>query len=323
MASAAAALLDQLMGKHRNMSSDERPVQKWSDDDVCKHHFIAGFCPHELFANTKSDIGKCPKQCGDSVSRLKEGWDKATAKERRPHEIKFARLLRSLLVSCDAAIAAAKKKHNADKYNDVNLAQLRMPKDARIERIDFQINQLTEEIEKHGEEGKMDEISRCKEEIESLEREKHNLQTDDKLQAEFQKIVDKGKTTIVCEICGAVTTSLDNEERIQFHLQGKQHLGWKKVRDTLSDLEKKFIDNPISISDEPSTRRRSRSRSRRRDRDRRDRRSRSRGRSDRDRGRDHRRHRDRDRDRDRRRRRSRSSDRRDYRRDRDRDYRRR
>jgi len=79
MASEAAALLDQLMGANRDANPEERPKDKnWRDEDVrsqrrqwlwsvdlflsvllqvCKH-FLCGFCPSELFTNTKSDVGK-------------------------------------------------------------------------------------------------------------------------------------------------------------------------------------------------------------------------------------------------------------------------
>ena len=30
----------------------------WRDKDVCKH-FLVKFCPAELFANTRVDLGKC------------------------------------------------------------------------------------------------------------------------------------------------------------------------------------------------------------------------------------------------------------------------
>ena len=54
------ALLDQLMGPNRNLGSDEQPVSQanWRDDDVCPY-YLCGFCPNDLFVNTKSDLGPC------------------------------------------------------------------------------------------------------------------------------------------------------------------------------------------------------------------------------------------------------------------------
>jgi hypothetical protein len=58
MASEAAALLDQLMGRGRNAGAGESVKKEhWSDPEVCKW-FLCGFCPSNLFVNTRSDIGK-------------------------------------------------------------------------------------------------------------------------------------------------------------------------------------------------------------------------------------------------------------------------
>lgn len=56
-------LLDQLMGKDRDKLPTERPTnfRHFYDPKVCKY-FICGFCPHDLFINTKSDIGKKKKK---------------------------------------------------------------------------------------------------------------------------------------------------------------------------------------------------------------------------------------------------------------------
>lgn len=60
MASEAAQLLDQLMGTTRNAvpGEDVRELS-WSDEEVCKH-YLCGFCPSELFVNTKAEatVGK-------------------------------------------------------------------------------------------------------------------------------------------------------------------------------------------------------------------------------------------------------------------------
>lgn len=59
MVDATRALLDELMGKERNVLPNERQNvgTHFSDPEVCKH-YLCGFCPHQLFINTKSDLGK-------------------------------------------------------------------------------------------------------------------------------------------------------------------------------------------------------------------------------------------------------------------------
>lgn len=60
MASEAAQLLDQLMGATRNAVPGEDVKEiSWSDEEVCKN-YLCGFCPSELFINTKAEatVGK-------------------------------------------------------------------------------------------------------------------------------------------------------------------------------------------------------------------------------------------------------------------------
>ena len=54
------ALLDQLMGRNRNLAASEKPANQlhWRDKDICPY-FLCGFCPSDLFVNTKSDLGPC------------------------------------------------------------------------------------------------------------------------------------------------------------------------------------------------------------------------------------------------------------------------
>ncbi|XP_028548141.1 luc7-like protein 3 [Dendrobium catenatum] len=60
---AQRALLDELMGAARNLTEEEKKDYReihWDDREVCGP-FMVRFCPHDLFVNTKSDLGLCPK----------------------------------------------------------------------------------------------------------------------------------------------------------------------------------------------------------------------------------------------------------------------
>ena len=74
MASAAmAAMLDELMGRNRNTApNDKNRVTHWSDDpEVCRFYLV-DFCPHELFTNTKADLGPCGKVHDDNMRKIYE-----------------------------------------------------------------------------------------------------------------------------------------------------------------------------------------------------------------------------------------------------------
>lgn len=60
---AQRALLDELMGAARNLTEEERKGYKeisWDDREVCAFYMVR-FCPHDLFVNTRSDLGPCPR----------------------------------------------------------------------------------------------------------------------------------------------------------------------------------------------------------------------------------------------------------------------
>ncbi len=51
------------MGKDRNHPLHIRIKKRdhFNDPDVCKYN-LAAFCPHDLFPNTKADLGPCKKR---------------------------------------------------------------------------------------------------------------------------------------------------------------------------------------------------------------------------------------------------------------------
>ena len=63
-----ASMLDELMGRNRNFAPDDAKARelKWTDSDVCKY-YIVQFCPHDLFTNTKADLGTCGKIHDDAL----------------------------------------------------------------------------------------------------------------------------------------------------------------------------------------------------------------------------------------------------------------
>lgn len=58
MVDAMRAMLDELMGKERNLPPEERTGKgiSYKDAEICKYS-LAGLCPYGLFKNTKSDLG--------------------------------------------------------------------------------------------------------------------------------------------------------------------------------------------------------------------------------------------------------------------------
>ncbi|GAB9467860.1 Rna-binding protein luc7-like 2-like isoform x1 [Globisporangium polare] len=55
---AQRALLDELMGRNRDGDKPEEDITDFRHSRVCKR-YLCGLCPHDLFQNTKMDLGEC------------------------------------------------------------------------------------------------------------------------------------------------------------------------------------------------------------------------------------------------------------------------
>jgi hypothetical protein len=73
---------------------------------VCKHSLI-GFCPHDLFVNTKADLGPCNKIHDEG---LKNQYEKSSRFGRLGYEDDYERFLRSLLNDVERKI-----RRNSDR----------------------------------------------------------------------------------------------------------------------------------------------------------------------------------------------------------------
>eukprot|EP00873_Tetraselmis_striata_P045870 jgi/Tetstr1/466134/TSEL_010697.t2 len=307
------ALLDELMGKERDVPLEKRSnrERRFDDDDVCKHD-LCGLCPYSLFKNTRSDLGVCKWEVhGDEG--VKAQWDALEEKERcrYPYEHETLAELERLTKEMDRKIQRAKER--AEKESQPR--PLSAEDKVALDELDTKMKDALEKAEQLGEEGDVDGAQVFSQQAEVFSKQK---------EAKHRAATEPERTMTVCDICGVFINSTDNEARRRDHLAGKQYLGWKAIREKLAELQTKLAGVPMPRPVERSHdrdrdgRRHSRSRSPRRDRERRDRdrdskRSRSRDRDDRrDRDRRDRDRRDRDRDHDRSRSRHDDYRRRDY-----------
>ena len=137
----AKALLDELMGKERNVPLAERSNRRMRYDDpsVCKYD-LGGLCPHRIFKNTKSDLGASMHLLLESIlpcitdrnvldfaglcqyevhndhidwSAFQADYEKQDDREKERYEKKLMRYLEDLIREMDRKIAKAKDR--ADK----------------------------------------------------------------------------------------------------------------------------------------------------------------------------------------------------------------
>jgi len=237
---ASRMLLDQLMGKDRNMSAEERSKRRlrWDDEAVCKF-FLCGFCPHDLFTNTKSDLGQCGKEHDD---QLRQEFEKQSAHVRQRFESQFFRYLQELLDECDKKIVKGQSRlaSQAEDSSNPELKEITL----KVDQINENIKTLNQQIEKLGTEGKVEESQGVMKLVEGMKKEKQELEQKAKqiaLPVLLQKAENQAteKRMKVCEVCAALLVINDADSRVQAHLTGKQHVGFEKIRQTLKDYHEK------------------------------------------------------------------------------------
>eukprot|EP00929_Paragymnodinium_shiwhaense_P010100 TRINITY_DN114594_c0_g1_i1.p1 TRINITY_DN114594_c0_g1~~TRINITY_DN114594_c0_g1_i1.p1 ORF type:complete len:377 (-),score=158.26 TRINITY_DN114594_c0_g1_i1:110-1240(-) len=239
----ARALLDQLMGKDRHLAPElQRGLPKFTDEEVCKNHLL-GLCPHELFTNTKYDIGPCKKAHDDHLKEKFEG-DKSYQKYRRKWRPNLLGDLRRLLTDVDRRIALNKAK--IDKSQTVS-KEIEEETKNKLDKAKKEMAEVLKQAEGCAEEGMVEESKELMSAVEMLKKQVEEL---------AQPRHEKYKKELICEVCGVI---VDSEEaaaiaqgKSSWHEKGRQHTGFKTIREWIEKLkeeEEKEHTTPLKDGD--------------------------------------------------------------------------
>ncbi|CDP05336.1 unnamed protein product [Coffea canephora] len=292
---AQRALLDELMGAARNLTEEERKGYKeitWDSKEVCSFYMVR-FCPHDLFVNTRSDLGPCPKI---HDQKLKESFEKSPRHDAYvpKFEAELAHFCEKLVMDLDRRVRRGRERL-AQEIDVPPPPPIPAEKSEQLAVLEEKIKNLLEQVESLGEAGKVDEAEALMRKVEVLNAEKTALTQQP--QQDKVLMMAQEKKMALCEICGSFLVANDAAERTQSHVTGKQHMGYGMVRDYLAEYkeakEKKREEERLAREKEAEERRKQREK----EYESRHRRSESSER-DRYRDRDHNRERDRYRERD-------------------------
>jgi len=235
MTTDAARLLDELMGRHRNAHPNDQPKESnWDDEDVCKH-FLCGFCPYELFNNTRADLGICDKIHDE---KLVEKYRKSSRYERQGYEDTMSRFLQKLLSDVERRI---QRGHARLAQNAMMAAEVGEEKNEQLSMLNMRINDLLEQAEGLGCEGKVEEAQGIMKLCDQLKQEREELQNAGEGQKKFSYEEEMAKRMEVCEVCGALLVAGDTQQRIDEHIMGKQHMGYARIRAYVEDRKRKRL----------------------------------------------------------------------------------
>jgi hypothetical protein len=242
-------LADQLIGTGAQGRNSQLSI---TDAKVCRS-YLAGTCPHDLFTNTKQDLGPCPKVHSEG---LKAEYDAAPSSEKAKwgFDFDYMRDMQKYIDDCDRRIDSAQRRleKTPDEIRQTNtLVRCAFTSFSRISRggLDFtdlsQLKQIADlsntinsgllEVSVLGETGsvsmalsEMHKVRTAKFQKETLERDLKNLQ-DTSGPSGHQKLQ-------VCDVCGAYLSRLDNDRRLADHFFGKMHMGYSDMRKNCKKL---------------------------------------------------------------------------------------
>ncbi|KAL5358496.1 hypothetical protein BJX96DRAFT_43837 [Aspergillus floccosus] len=236
MAAEQRKLLEQLMGADQlvGIGNPSRNAQlSITDPKVCRSYLV-GTCPHDLFTNTKQDLGPCPKVHSEG---LKTEYETASSAEKAKwgFDFDYMRDMQKYIDDCDRRIDSAQRRleKTPDEIRQTNNLL------KQISDLTKAINGGLLEISVMGETGsvaqalnELHKIRTAKHQKETCERELKNLQ-DTSGPSGHQKLQ-------VCDVCGAYLSRLDNDRRLADHFFGKMHMGYSEMRKTYKKLSEEL-----------------------------------------------------------------------------------
>jgi hypothetical protein len=254
MTSEIAAMLDELMGRGRNEEAGKQTQRvDYKDPEVC-HYYVCGFCPHELFVNTRADLGPCKKIHDEAIRKEYQTSDDVF---KLGYEEKFYDFLTDCVVEVERRIK--RNKMRLDQTNGGRQEDTPESAEAtqRLSQLQIEISNLLLEVESLGEQGEVQQAMAKTAQVEKLKEERERIRQRNSSMIQqpepqtFNGIQEKQME--VCEICGSFLIVGDAQARVDDHLMGKQHMGYARMRAKIAEfkevIEKKRDTRRSSRSD--------------------------------------------------------------------------
>mmetsp|Transcript_9849 Transcript_9849/g.36726 ORF Transcript_9849/g.36726 Transcript_9849/m.36726 type:complete len:330 (-) Transcript_9849:991-1980(-) len=227
--------LDMLMGVNRNGDRPDAIIDSYRDRRVCKYDLV-GLCPHQLFPNTRQHLGACKAQCCPAPQHLKQQFQEDLENDD-PLCWRFVkdaeRFYSDLVGKCDEKKQLHQFRLDEQNKQAGHVAPLENAElKATIERME----ELTGLVEKLGEEGKIDEAQQRMQELDHLTKRKEELEAYIKPKTNQQEL-------LVCDICAAILSVNETDQRLADHFAGKSHIGYVKLREKAKELGEKLKEH--------------------------------------------------------------------------------
>jgi DNA repair exonuclease SbcCD ATPase subunit len=242
MAAEQRKLLEQLMGEQfMGAGPSSRTANLTLDSPKVCRSYLVGTCPHDLFTNTKQDLGSCPKLHPETLKLEYEGLP-AAEKAKYGFDYDYMRDMQKYIDECNRRIDQAQRRleKTPDEIRQTNNLL------KTISDLTKTINTGLLEVNTLAEIGSVSlacqefyKVRTAKVAKEQAERDLKSL-SDTSGPSGHQKLQ-------VCDVCGAYLSRLDNDRRLADHFYGKMHLGYAQMRRAYEQLQKELKGRPPPI----------------------------------------------------------------------------
>ncbi|CAI5441278.1 unnamed protein product [Caenorhabditis angaria] len=227
-------MIAQLMGTD-NLEGKERPGIPYDHPNVCRAYLL-GICPHDLVPDSRlQSVVSCRK-----VHEPAHKADFVRAQRVKDHfyDVDAYEILEYAVHQVDIEVAKVREKLEDDVKLQSNAVA--DSKAAKISELEEKIAANVIDIEKLGNEGKIEESMRLHKLVEEMREQVNDIIN----QTEF-KVAGPGSNAAklrVCEDCGAQLNIMDHETRIADHYNGKMHIGMVETRETYLRMKETIED---------------------------------------------------------------------------------
>ncbi|KAK4214128.1 hypothetical protein QBC37DRAFT_421766 [Rhypophila decipiens] len=231
MAAEQRKLLEQLMGGGIARSNSQISL---TDPKACRS-YIAGNCPHDLFTNTKQDLGPCSKVHSEALKAEYEALSDSE-KKKTGFDYDYMRDLAKYIDDCDRRISAAQRRLE------------KTPEEIRqTNELLKQISDLNESIACGTVEVQilafqLGDVGRAYDDFFKVKQmQAQKAEKERELKSLYDTSGPSGHQKLqVCDVCGAYLSRLDNDRRLADHFFGKMHLGYAQMRKTYESFPKEM-----------------------------------------------------------------------------------
>ena len=210
---------------------DRAPRAHFSDPDVCKLA-LCGLSPLELLQGTRSApdvyrvLGPDYRQRPPDAAE-REAWAALDQRQRDAYgyEYELRRVLERLVVECDRRVARGRERV-ARETRERPWGPEEIEKREDLRRREREALELAQAL---GEAGDVDGAQEAVLQAEGVQQLLRDLEKKHRPEAKVE----------VCEISGILLSPLENSEARRFDKEGRQYVGWKRIREVLEELRKR------------------------------------------------------------------------------------